>query len=135
MSAAQVLALSGLPGESLRGAMQTSYGPVLDLVAGPTGTHVVIPPTPARLWLFGIAWEIKTTGGTISVAPSVQIGTNSPNFNNQFTTEAAAGFKTQAAETVLGPSAYVLPTQTSDLTSSGLIVNVTALATGSSRAE
>jgi hypothetical protein len=99
----------------------------IDLTA--TGTYVVIPAMSSRLRIVQSLWEIKTKGGTVSVNPTYQAGTDSPNYSNYYASQTTAGFTTQAVETIVAPTA-VVPNLIVDLTASGLKVKVTAGATG-----
>jgi hypothetical protein len=118
-----------LPPSKTAGPGLVAYSDVIDLVGGPTGAYVVLPPTAARLFTIFYGWELKTVGGTRSVAPTFSAGSNSTSFNNLFASQTVAAFTSQAAETVVLPT-LIGPIPTVDLTTSGLNVNVTALATG-----
>lgn len=99
-----------------------------DLVAG--GNFTLLAPVAKRLGPFSFSLRIATKGGTVSVGPTVSIGTNSPNFDNVVASAALSAFTTQAVNTSVGltiVSSGGIPCP--DLTTSGLVMKVTG-ATG-----
>ncbi|HET7485831.1 MAG TPA: hypothetical protein VFJ64_10725 [Solirubrobacterales bacterium] len=105
------------------------YTQVVDLTT--TGTYSIIPATPGRVRAIATVWELKTVGGTRSVAPTLSIGTNSLNYNDFAASQAgSAQLLTQAAETWAGAITQISPAPALDISTNGLVLNVTAGATG-----
>lgn len=110
------------------GALQQVFSvATIDLTI--TGQHTLVPPTPGRIvYVTGVQWIVKTATA-VTVSPTYSIGTNSPNFNNRNVSGVTAGFTTAVAQQILSATASVVPTLAQDLTTSGLVVNVTVGAT------
>ena len=106
-----------------------AYSDIIDLTT--TGTYVIVQPTPNRIRIIQSAWEIKTTGGTISTNPTYSGGSNDASYDNYYASQTTTGFTTGAAETIIAPAA-ISPNPYVDLTTSGFKVKVTVAATGSS---
>jgi hypothetical protein len=117
--------------EGLMPGGQTSgvwYTEVIDLVT--TGTYNLVPPVGYRFDRGAVAWEIKSTGGTISTSPTYSVGANASTYNDYLAAQTSAGFTTQAAETIVSPGSFVTPTPVRDISVNGLKVVVSVAATG-----
>lgn len=91
------------------------------------GVYAIGAPTAARmLAVVSPTIEAKTVGGTRSTAPTFSIGTNSPNFDNIFSSQTQpAGLLTAAAET--STSFFTgLSANCPDMTTSGIKINITS---------
>jgi hypothetical protein len=103
---------------------------VIDLTV--TGTYDLVPPVGYRFDRGAVAWEIKSTGGTISTSPTYSVGANDATYNDYLAAQTSAGFTTQAAETIVSPGSFVTPTPVRDISANGIKIVVSVAATGTS---
>jgi hypothetical protein len=128
MTAAQFNQLSNVSGPD--GIALAAYSAVIDLTAAPA-KYVIFPAIARRFRPIAFSWELETVGGTRSVAPTLSLGGNDPNYNDSFASQVGnAGLLTQAAHTGGIPVTQILPNPIIDLTVSGFKLNITAAMTG-----
>lgn len=109
----------------LDGLQRAWYSIVIDLKVIQTVT--LIAPIGYRLRYSSFGFEIKATTAP-TVSPTFSIGANSPNFNNAAASQTIAALTTNPVETIL-TAASVSPVPALDLTTSGLVFNITTGAT------
>lgn len=92
---------------------------------------LVVPRMDRRIRALQVSCWITATN-TVTVAPTLSAGTNAPNYNNQATAAAPAGFTTQTVDTTvfLATAAGAgFPSPIHDLSAGGIFVRVSGAAT------
>lgn len=101
--------------------------PIIDLTT--TGVYQILPPMPYRFNRSTGAWRIREKGGTVSVNPTWQIGTNAA-VDDVNPSNTPTGFTTAVVNQEMGAPTAFATTFFWDLSQFGLRVQVTAPATG-----
>jgi len=116
-------------GSLCSGGVASVFSPEIDLTA--VGNTVCVPPiTGFKFSPLSIPqFAITAKDGTVSVAPTLNVGFTSPNFADIATGQTPAAFASQLVNTRVFVSTVAAHPANADFSASGIVVRVTAGAT------
>lgn len=123
MSAVQAAFLFGVGSNTA--VLGYFYSAVLDLTQ--TGLYVIVAPTSGRFRLSSSVWNIVTST-SVSVAPTMSVGSDNPSYINYHSSQTPAGFTTATATQPVALNVNN-PNNFNDITTNGIKVSITAGAT------